>query len=68
MAQEDVVSGIPILIPADAASSGRIGLWIAIDEQASQAFESEGSGEVDRGGSFSDSALLIDDRENFAHA
>ena len=48
------------------AGSG-IGLGIAIDQKDLEALDCQAGGEIDCGGSFADSALLIDDAENLAH-
>ena len=65
---EDVVGGVAIFVSRDAKATGRVGLWVTIDEQAGQSFESQCRGEVDGGRGFPDPTFLIDDRDYFAHA
>ena len=65
---QDVVGGIAIFVPGHSESPGGIGLWIAIDQKASQSFKSQCRGEIDCGSGFSNPALLIDDRDYFTHA
>ena len=70
--EENVVDGQPGLIvgrgAAKAHAAGGVGLGVAVDEEGGDAFEGEGGREVDGGGRFADSALLIDDSDDLGHA
>ena len=68
MADEDVVDAeagvFAFFCPREAESASGVGLWVTVDEEGIDSFEGEGGGEIDRGCGLSDSALLIDDRDD----
>ncbi len=67
IADENVVDRVPVIVPLQSESGGGVGLGIAVHEEDFEFLERQAGGEIDRRGSFADSALLIDDTENLAH-
>ncbi len=63
-AEEEVVDAETGFVAGEAEASGGVGLGVAVDEEGGKAFEGEGGGEVDGGGGFADSTLLVDDGDD----
>jgi hypothetical protein len=66
---EQVVDGAVIAVACDAEAAGAVGLRVAVDEDALQAFQCEGGAEIDRGRGLADATLLVGDGEadSFRH-
>jgi hypothetical protein len=68
VAEENVVDAeagfFTVAGAGEAEATGGVGLGIAVDEKGWEAFEGDGGGEVDGGGGFTDSALLVDNGDD----
>ena len=53
-------------VARDAEAAGGVGLGIAVHEEGGDAFEGESGCEIDGSCGFADSALLIDDGDDFS--
>ena len=67
IADENVIDRVAVVVALKSETGRGIGLGIAVDEKHFEFLERQAGGEINRGGSFADSALLIDNAENLAH-
>src|SRR5215472_1533302 len=67
MAHENVVHGVAGVVALHPESRSGVGLGIAINQKNLEALERQRGAEVDSGGGFTHTALLIDDPDNFPH-
>jgi len=65
--QQHVVHRELHLAFVDARTHGRVALRVQVDHQDALADASQSSGQIDRGGGFTDAALLVGDTKYFGH-
>ena len=67
-AHDDLVGAGAVGVAEKAESAGGVGLGVAIDQQRAYALMSERGRQVDGGGGFADSALLVGDCDDARHS
>ncbi len=64
VSEEEVVDGEAGLVAGEAEASGGVGLGIDVEEEDGNSFEGDGCGQIDGGGGFAYSALLVHDGDH----
>ena len=67
VAHQYVVDGTSVVVAQESDTRGAVCLGIAVHQEDLKALESEAGCQVDGGGGFANSALLVDETENFTH-